>query len=91
MKKKTLGFVLAALWSLSLPAGLWAGEVKTKEEPKKCGGYRDGQYHLKCENEKTASDGYVARKHKWKNPFSGFTKAEGHTKVKKQGSMPHSP
>lgn len=86
MKNKILLTVLA----LSLPMTVMAGEVKTKDEPKKCGGYRDGEYHLKCQDEKTAEEGYVDREHKWKNPFKGFTKAEGHTKVKKQGSMPHS-
>jgi hypothetical protein len=90
MKKKTLVWALAALGLVVLASSAQAGTVKTKDEPEKCGGYHDGQYHLKCKNEKTAKDGYVERKHKWKNPFSGFTKAEGHTKTKKQGSMPHS-
>lgn len=85
MKKKIL---LAAL-ALAIPFSVYAGTVKTKEDPdKKCGGYHDGSYHLKCENEKTAKKGYVDRDHKWHNPFSGFTKGADAPKTKKQSSMP---
>lgn len=97
MKKKTLVFGLfGGLFGgligagvLTIAAGdLQAGEVKTKEKPKECGGYYDGQYHMKCEDEKTAREGYVERKHKWQNPFSGF--GDTGSKPKKQGSMPYS-
>lgn len=92
MKKKISQWaaLAAVIVFAGSPLTALAGEVKTKEEPEKCGGYHDGQYHLKCKDEKTAKDGYVEREHKWKNPFSGFTNTSGHTKVKKQGSMPHS-
>jgi hypothetical protein len=96
MKKKTRAgaFLVAVGFALaSLPAIGLAGDVKTKEEPEKCGGYHNGGYHLKCKNEKTAEEGYVERKHKWKNPFSGFTKgadAGKPPKSEKQSEMPHS-
>jgi hypothetical protein len=85
MKKK----ILIAALSLILPFSVLAGTVKTKDDPdKKCGGYHDGSYHLKCKNEKTAKNGYVERDHKWHNPFSGFTKGNENGKAKQQNSMP---
>lgn len=85
MKKKTIlqqMFVVGLL--IVFPFLSQAGEVKTKDRPKECGGYRDSSYHLKCER-----DYNVKKDQGWKNPFSGFTKKSG--KPKKQGSMPHSP
>lgn len=86
MKKKTLNRALAfLLMSLAVSWSLSAGEVKTKDRPKKCGGYHDGSYHFKCEGEKK---NLVDRDQNMKNPFKGFTKSRG--KPKKQGQMPHS-
>ncbi len=83
--RNNLKFTLAiVLWALFYNSS-YAGEVKTKDNPKKEGGYYEGSYHLKG---KGHEEGYVKRKHKWKNPFSGF--GEMGEKPKKQGSMPHS-
>lgn len=89
MKMKTFFIVLVVLGGLALgiiPSKGQAGEVKTKDNPKKCGGYHGGSYHLKCEGEKK---NFVDRDQGWKNPFKGFTGKSG--KPKKQGEMPHSP
>ncbi len=83
MKKKLLLIILA----VAFPMTVMAGEVKTKDEPEKCGGYHDGTYNLKCKGEKK---NFVDRDQGWKNPFKGFTKTSGTSKTKKQGSMPHS-
>lgn len=89
MKKKTLAcLTVMGLIAFFCSADLRAKPVETKDEPEKCGGYHDGNYHLKCKNEKTAKKGYVDRDHKWKNPFKGFTKGNESGKSKKQNSMP---
>lgn len=73
----SLGFVVST--------SAFAGEVRTKDQPKKCGGYHGGSYHFKCESE---NKNLVDREQGWKNPFKGFT--EKSAKPKKQGEMPHS-
>ncbi len=86
MKNKILFLVAASILTSVFSSGtVLAGEVKTKKHKEECGGYRNGEYHLKCKGEKK---GFVDRDHKWQNPFSGFTGK--HKKPKKQGEMPHS-
>ena len=86
MKTKTSFYIgLVTAIALLLPSFVHAGNVKTKDREKECGGYHDKSYHLKCEGENKP---YVDREQGWKNPFSGFTK--GSSKPKKQGEMPHS-
>lgn len=86
MEMKTLFILLMAMASGLFSVTGMAGAVRTKDQPKKCGGYHGGSYHLKCEGE---NKNFVDRDQGWKNPFKGFTAKSG--KSKKQSEMPHSP
>jgi len=86
--RKTLSYFIAGVLLSLLAFPSFAGTVRTKDTPKKDGGYYNDSYHLKRRGE---NKGFVEREHNWRNPFKGFTKDTKQKKVKTHGEMPHSP
>lgn len=85
---KKIGFALIFLVvGIALGGAAFAGTVRTKDRPKEEGGYYNESYHLKG---KGNQEGYVKKKHNWRNPFTGFGETGKKGKGIGQKEMPHS-